>query len=67
MHKTLRHRNHRDLCAGGSYPPENELNAGYAGFSRGLSHSLSHSLSRREDDLQELQMTFSQLDTFMRA
>ena len=28
--------------------------------------SLDVSLSRREDGLQEMQMTFSQLDTFMR-
>lgn len=29
--------------------------------------NLSASLSRREDDIEELQMSFSQLDTFMRA
>jgi hypothetical protein len=29
--------------------------------------NLDHSLSRRDDNMQELQMTFSQLDTFMRA
>ena len=48
-----------------SFIEENDM--AYADVGLFRTESLSHSLSRREDDLQELQMTFSQLDTFMRA
>ena len=44
-----------------------ENDSAYTDIGLFRTESLSHSLSRREDDLQELQMTFSQLDTFMRA
>ncbi|MDF0607082.1 hypothetical protein HZU77_015760 [Neisseriaceae bacterium TC5R-5] len=51
----------------GSVTPESRYGGGYEDIGLFRPNTLEMRLSRQEDTVQELQMTFSQLDTFMRA